>query len=173
MIPAKHVHQRRTLPSAYTLIEVCLAMALVGTFMSAIMMLHTTVLGVLRTAKDNAAASQALQERIEQMRIANWVQITDPTYIATKLMVEGNRSAGTLTLPVETISVLEYPEKLLATPLRVTRQNGVAKLDSSGSNLKDARMVRVDISLTWQGFPHKRQRARATTAIIAKGGISK
>ena len=148
-------------------------MALTGTFMSAVMMLHTTVLGVLRTAKDNAAASQALQERVEQMRIANWVQITDPNHITTKLMAEKNRSADTLALAVETISVAEYPENLLATPLRVSRQNGVTKLESSGSSLKNARMVRVDIAINWQGFPNKRQRARATTAVIAKGGITK
>ena len=160
---------------AFALVEVAVAVAVVGLFLSMLMVISSNLLGLLRTAKDDISASQALQERVEMMRIANWLQITDANYISTKLLASGTSSAQSLADRVETITVTAYrasgTEPTIST--EVIRQNRVNKITKSNIALKDERMVRVDITLTWKGFPKHRQRHRATTSVIAKGGITK
>lgn len=157
----------------FSLLETAIAIGMVSLFVSALMVMSSNVLGLLRTAKDNVSASQALQERIEQMRIANWLEITDASYLAETLLATGTDSSGSLAITVETITVSAYPPKAGFASAQVVRQNNATQIVSSNASLKDERMVRVDLQLSWQGFPRKRQRLRATTALIAKGGIAK
>jgi uncharacterized protein (TIGR02598 family) len=166
---------RATIPRSegFTLIETTLAVTMLALFIAMLMVMNSNVMGLLRNSKDNVAASQALQERIEQMRIANWLQITDADYLATTLLAEQNDSAATLQGAVEKITVTAYPPKTGSAAVKASRSNGTASVGNRNVDLKEERMVRVDLELTWQGFPKNRPRARATTAIIAKGGITK
>jgi hypothetical protein len=173
MIASLPSAKRLTSQSGFSLLESAVATTLAGLFLSMLMVMSSNVLGLLRTSKDNVSASQALQERVEQMRIANWLQITDSDYLADALLAAGSDSAGNLGSPIETVTVSAYPAKAGFTAAQATRQNGTNQVISSNAALKDERMVRVDISLTWKGFPRNRQRVRATTALIAKGGIAK
>jgi len=157
----------------FTLIESVIASAIGLIFMSALMLMSSNVLGLLRTAKDNVSVNQALQERIERMRIANWVQITDASYLASTLLATDTDSTSSLSGVIETLTVSAYPAKSPEVRARVVRQNKVTSIILSDATLKDERMVRVDVELKWQGFPHKRQRIRATSALIAQGGITK
>lgn len=159
----------------YALVEVAVAVAIVGLFLSMLMVISSNLLGLLRTAKDDISASQALQERVEKMRIANWLQITDANYISTILLATGNDSTGSLADPVETITVTAYRASGTDPTIssEVIRQNKVNRVVKSHAALKDERMVRVDVNLTWRGFPGNRKRERAASAVIAKGGITK
>ena len=157
----------------FTLVETTLAIAMLAIFIAMLMVMNSNILGLLRNSKDNVAASQALQERVEQMRIANWLQITDATYLSGTLFSTPSESAGVLPSAVEKITVSAYPPKTGSVAARVVRSNGSAQIITSNDALKEERMVRVDLELTWTGFPKNRPRLRATTAIIAKGGITK
>lgn len=159
--------------SGFALLETIFAMGMIGIFLSGLMVMSSNLLGLLRTAKDNVSATQTLQERVEQMRIANWVQITDASYIATRMLNSPADSTGTLDTTVESITVSAYPPKTGAATAKATRQNNQSQVVSSNAALKNERMVRVDIELGWQGFPKKRVRSRAAAVLIAKGGISK
>lgn len=169
-IPRNNRHQQC---SGFALLETIFAMGMIGVFLSILMVMSSNLLGLLRTAKDNVAATQTLQERVEQMRIANWVQITDANYIATQMMNSAAASTGTLDTTIESVTVSAYPAKTGFATAKVTRQNQQTQVVSSNSALKNERMVRVDIELGWQGFPKKRMRSRAATVLIAKGGITK
>ena len=166
-------NQHAFLPDGFTLVETTLAIAMLAIFIAMLMVMNSNILGLLRNSKDNVAASQALQERVEQMRIANWLQITDATYLSGTLFVAPGDSAGALPSAVEKITVSAYPPKTGSLPVQVVRSNGAAQIIKSNDALKDERMVRVDLELTWTGFPKNRPRVRGTTAIIAKGGITK
>ena len=158
-----------------SLVEVTVAVAMAGLFISALTLMSSNILRLLRTAKDDVSASQALQERVEEMRIANWAQITDANYLANTLLSTASDSTGGLANPVETVTVTAY-RPTGADPTiraRVIRQGNAATIVTSNSNLTNERMVRVDIDLSWKGYPRSRQRQRATTALIAQGGITK
>jgi hypothetical protein len=157
----------------FTLIETTLAITMLGLFISMLLVMNSNILGLLRNSKDNVAASQALQERVEQMRIANWLQITDATYLSGTLFAAPCDSAGTLPGAVEKITVSTYPPKAGSKPTEVLRSSDGAQIIKSNADLKDEHMVRVDLEVTWKGFPRNRSRVRATSAIIAKGGITK
>lgn len=158
--------------AAFTLIETTLAIAILGLFITMLLVMNSNVLGLLRNSKDNVSASQALQERVEQMRIANWVQISDTDYLKDKLLATPTGSASSLPDATETITVSAYPAKT-GSPVRVTRAKNATRVDSLNTTLQAERMVRVDVELTWEGFPQKRRRTRVATVIIAKGGITK
>lgn len=158
-----------------SLIEAAVAVTMAGLFISALLATSSNAFGLLRTAKDNISASQALQERVEKMRIANWLQITDVNYLANTLLASNSESTGGLADPIETITVTAYRAGAADATVRAEaiRQNNAPRIVLANTGLKDERMVRVDVSLTWRGFPRNRQRERATTALIAKGGITK
>ena len=156
-----------------TLVETTIGMGLVGLFLTGLMLARTNMVGLLQRAKENAAASQVLQQRVEESRIANWVQITDAAWLSVNLMAKASESAANLTAPVETVTVASYPAVTGETPAKIVRKDGAATVVSSNTALKDARMVRINVDLTWTGVPGKRARARSTSVIVAKGGISK
>jgi uncharacterized protein (TIGR02598 family) len=166
-------HRHALLAQGFTLLETSVAIGMLGLFIAMLMVMNSNILGLLRNSKDNVAASQALQERVEQMRIANWLQITDATYLSGTLFAAPGESAQALPGIVEKITVSAYPPKTGSLPAQVVRSNNATQIIKSNDLLKDERMVRVDLELTWKGFPRNRSRIRATTAIIAKGGITK
>jgi hypothetical protein len=159
----------------FTLLEASVAVAIVGLFLSTLLAMSSNMLGLLRTAKDNISATQALQERVEKMRIANWLQITDATYLANSLMATASDSTTGLGNPVETVTVTAYRNGIADPTVRAeaVRQSGGTRIIAANAALKNERMVRVDLNLRWEGFPRSRPRERATTTLIAKGGIAK
>jgi uncharacterized protein (TIGR02598 family) len=157
----------------FTLIETTLAVGMLGLFIAMLLVMNSNILGLLRTSKDNVTASQALQERVEQMRIANWAQISSTDYLADTLLATGTGSSSALPDVTETITLRAYPLKAGSLPAQVVRWNNATRIVSTNNALKDERMVQVELEISWQGFPQKRRRLRATTTIIAKGGITK
>lgn len=171
--PASHGLTRQS--AGFTLLEAAVAVAIAGVFLSTLLAMSSNLLGLLRTAKDNISATQAMQERVERLRIANWLQITDASFLANALMATPSESTSGLGNPVETITVTAYRNGVADPTVRavVVRQNGGTRIVALNAALKDERMVRVDLDLRWEGFPRNRARQRATTTLIAKGGIAK
>lgn len=158
--------------AGYTLIESNVATVMVGTFIAGILTMDSNLFGLIKNARESASANQSLQERVEQMRIANWAQITDANYLATKLMNTATSSAVGLSTPVEVLTVTPYPAKSI-TAAQVTRQGSAATINSTDAALLSESMVRVDLTLTWKGNPDQRVRTRSSSVLIAKGGVSK
>jgi hypothetical protein len=172
--PKSHSLLKRLSIAGYTLIEANAATAMVGIFVSGVMVMNSNLLNVLKSSKESAAANQALQERVEQMRIANWVQITDSNYVAQQILNTATSSAVGLPALVETMTVSPYTALTGTTaPVKVSRAGSTASIQCSNPQLQNERMVRVDINLVWESGQDKRQRVRATSVLIAKGGITK
>jgi len=154
-----------------SLLEANVATAMVGSFLSAVMIMNANLLGVIKTAKESTAANQALQERVEQMRIANWVQITDASYISTDVLNTATGSAVGLPGVTETMTVASATNTTV-TPAKITRSGNSVQVNTSNIALQNENLVRVDVKLVWKGLD-KRQHTRSTCALIAKGGIAK
>jgi hypothetical protein len=83
---------------------------------------NANCLGVLRSANESPADSQSLQERVEQMRIANWVQIRDSDYLKTNLVASPTASVRTLGDCTETLTLTAYPPPGgVSTPMQIRR----------------------------------------------------
>lgn len=157
--------------AGYSLIEANIATGMVGIFVATVMTMNANLLGLIKAGKETTSANQALQERVEQMRIANWVQITDAGYISTNLLNTATGSAVGLPGVTETLTVTSATNSSLA-PAKITRSGTSVQVNSANTALQSERMVRVDVKLVWNGRD-KRQHTRATCALIAKGGIAK
>src|SRR4051794_35699525 len=119
--------------SGETLIEAVVAVATLGTFVAALMVMGSSILALLRSANESATVNQAIQERVEQIGMAGWVQSTDPPYLKGVLAASSD-SAAALPSPTETITVSAYPPNG-STPLQVVRSNGTTQTVSTNANL--------------------------------------
>ena len=155
--------------NGFTLLETTAAVGFIGAFIAMLIVGGSSVLNLLRTSKDNVSANQAIQQRSEQFRLANWPQVTDAQWLKTNVFATDCMSTSGLSDAIETIVVSPYPAKNGYTPAKIVRQNGVATVVSANATLFQEPMVRVDYSVTWKGFPKLRARARVGSILIASG----
>jgi hypothetical protein len=161
---------RRSRKTGFTLLETAATIGFVGIFIAVLITLSSNVLNLLRTAKDNISASQNLQQRVEQLRIASWGKIWNGTLMASGILSAPTPSSAGLAEPVETVVVSPYPTVNGFTPTQVVRKNGVPTVISQNDALKYERMVRVDVTLSWKGFPRQRNRVRTASILMANKG---
>src|SRR5687768_18616972 len=69
----------------FSLVEVNLAVALTLIGLAGCFAANANLLGMLKAANQGASASQSIQERVEQLRLANWLQIAGSEYLRTNL----------------------------------------------------------------------------------------
>ena len=163
--------------------EAAIAGAIVAVLMSGLFALQSNMMRMLSASTQTTNASAHLQTRVEQVRLANWPQLTDPNWVQTNLL---NRPADAdVNLPglSETYTVTPYqspcsgaPAASPPPPFTVTRQaDGTISVSpvgySDSSLLSNQEMLQVDLSVTWPSFGRNRTRAQST--LISPWGISK
>src|SRR5258708_5138598 len=94
--------------AAFSLVENLLACSIVALGLAGTFTVNGQTMPVFRMAKDEACASQVLQQRVENLRIANWQRISDPTWIRDHLLNVSADGSGTLNGLTETITVSPY-----------------------------------------------------------------
>ena len=168
----------RSRNAGFTLAETMVGAAVAVVGMAAVAVLNQAHLRYVQSARQSNAATLALQERVEQMRLADWRKITDPTYLKDTLYATATKSSGPLSRFTEEVQVEAYepvidaahpaPQKLVVQ----RRVNGSRVTMMSGSNLATQRLAKVDLKINWIGSDG-RSRVRATTTLISNGGISR
>lgn len=166
----------------FTVVEAAVAGAIIILFLSSLFALNSTVMRLLGAARDTASASQDLQQRVEQVRLANWTQITDPTWVQANLL--GTPTDASTNLPglQETLTVTPYVSpssaapKTVPPPFIITRTPaGTVTVSppgyASSAAMANQEMVQIDLTITWPGW--SRQRNRALTTLVSRWGISK
>src|SRR4051795_13398022 len=91
-----------------TLIEVVIATGLVAVFLGSLFTMNTASMDTIQMAKQSAAASQVLQQRVESLRIANWHQVTDPDWLKTNLLNTSAQGTTGLANLTETLTLQPY-----------------------------------------------------------------
>ena len=167
----------------FTVVEAAVAGAIIILFLTSLFALNSTVMRLLGAAAETASASQDLQQRVEQVRLANWSQITDPAWVQANLL--GTPTDASVNLPglQETMTVTPYISPSSTAPatappaaFTVTRSSvGTVTVTPAGyasaAAMANQEMVRIDLTITWPGW--NRQRYRALTTLVSRWGISK
>ena len=175
--------RRRRSQAGFTVLEAGVAGAIVTLFLASLFALNSDMMHLLRSAAEAANASQDLQQRIEAVRLANWTQITNPTWVQGNLL--NLKTDASINLPglTETLTVTPYtsPSSAPATtspppPFTVTRNSdGTVTVSpvpySATAALAQQEMVQVDLSVTWPSL--YRTRTRTLTTLVSQWGISK
>lgn len=159
--------------SAFTLVEVLVAAGVAAVGFMAVLFLNMSNLRTVKSARQSNAATLCLQERAEQLRLADWRKITNPVYLRDTLLANSTRSAAPLSEISEKITVTAFPDEAAAQQLVVVRNtNGNRVVLVSGDGLATQRLAKVDLQVNWKGSDG-RSRTRATTTLMANGGISR
>ena len=163
------------LTGGFSILEANVAVALTLVSLAGCFAANANFMALLKSAEQAAAASQSIQERVEQMRIANWVQITDANYLKSNLVSSATASERALPACAETLTVSPYPPPVsgATASIKITRTDGNVVVQSTDDTLKDTAMVRVDWLVTWKPRSDQTARSRSGTVLVAKGGIVK
>ena len=138
----------RRLSAGFSIVEVCVGMAVVGTSAAALFSGFTSGFFTMQLARENLRATQILQEKTETLRLYSWDQINTSGFIPTTFTApyDPNSTNGGITYH-GTLSLGSWP------------------LATSYSN--DMRQVTVTVN--WQ--TGSLQRSRSFTTYVARNGL--
>jgi type II secretory pathway pseudopilin PulG len=164
--------QQRLSPGGSTLIEVVMATGLIAVFLGSLFTMNSSSMGTIKMARQSAAASQVLQQRIESMRIANWHQITDADWIKTNLLNTAASGIEGLKNLSETLTLIPYGSSSVGNT-QLTRSGSSVNIVSRNNALLTENAIKIVWTINYIGAPNDRSMSRQTVAILAKGGVAK
>jgi Tfp pilus assembly protein PilV len=170
--------------AGFTIVETAVAAIVIALFLGSMFALNSACLSLVRNSKDSAAAMLSNQERVEQLRSCNWSEVTDnaywvdslnASYYLTNIMNLATQTGAALSNATEIVRITEngFLQGASAAYFEVTRTpSGVTiTAQNNPQTLVSARMLKIDITLNWSALGG-RQRTRASTAIVARGGLT-
>ena len=176
--------QRRT-RRGFTILEAAVAAAIVTVVLSGLFILQSNMMRMLNASTETANASTHLQTRVEQVRLANWPQLTDPNWVQTNLLKSPTDADVNLPGLTETYTVTPYQSPgsgaptASATPpppFTVTRNaKGAVTVQPANYNysalLAAQEMLQIDLAITFPSLG--RTRTRAQSMLVSPWGVSK
>ena len=173
---------KRMTQGGFTILEAAIAGTIATLFLTSLFALNSNMMHLLRSAAEAANASQDLQQRVEQVRLANWSNITDPVWIQKNLLDLQTDASVNLPGLTETLTITPYtspsstPAANPPSPCTVTRNSaGTVTVTPPGyadsAAMAQQEMVEVDLTVTWPSL--YRTRTRSLTTLVSKWGISK
>ena len=156
----------------FALIESAIATSISALFLGSLFLLNTSAMDTITMAREAACASQVLQQRIESMRIANWHQVTDATWLRTNLLNSDAPGANQLKGTSETVTLVPYGSSTVGNT-QLTRTNGTASIVTNNTTLLSESALKIIWTVNYTGAPNDRSMSRQTVAIVAKGGVAK
>ncbi len=127
---------------------------------------------LVKSVRQSNAASHSLEERIEQLRLVNWRQMTDAQHLISYYFPKRPASGSALPRLTERVSVTAYPDSSVCSPLIVeTNEAGTPTVINPGSGFDTQRLARVNVQVKWSGSDGK-IRVRELASIISNAGIN-
>lgn len=170
------VRQKSLAQSAFTLIEVMVAMAIVAVFLSGMFALNTQTFQLLRSTQGVIAAEECTRDRLDKMRNAAFNSMVDPTYISGTVLATAGNTFPLLDGLQITLQVTSFPPP--ATPATdvktviVTRNSSgtVAVTKAGDGTLQNQPTVMVMATTTWTA--RGQTRTHEAYILATAGGIS-
>ena len=162
----------RSATRGFTLIETTIATALAALFLSSLFTMNVASMDTIRCAKESVSASQALQQRVESMRIANWQEITDADWISANLLNANAPGSDQLKNLSETLTLVPYGSSTVGNT-QLVRTGNATTIVSRNAALLTENAIKVIWTVNYTGAPNNRATSRLIVAILAKGGVAK
>jgi hypothetical protein len=156
----------------FTLAEAVIAAAIATIGLAGAMLLNAQQLKLVRSAIQSNAATIALQDRLEQIRLAGWVNLTDTTRLEQTVFNRTPDSANLLPEYTERITLSPWPESTVKKLEVLSKGGGGLQVISDGSELAGESQGRVDVVVTWRGADN-RVRERSSATIVSDGGFTR
>lgn len=159
---------------AFSLIETVVAVSVV---VVGFLGLFATVLQAGRmvsAAEEDALVLTGLEQRIDQLRLLEWPELTDGTGITAKVWTARPEAMAGITVAQETFTL--SPCDVAGTRTLNGTWNGTSSPTISftgGTALSGASTVKAVATLTWTGRRSQRAQTRSLVTVISRGGLSK
>lgn len=149
-----------------------ISVVLIVSFFSAIFEVNATCLRYINATKENVAAIQGVQDRLESLRAMAFTDLTTQAPMVTLITAPSNGSDFANTKVTEVVTVANYPS---GTPtVTYTRTPGASVAPTvawtGGSSFPaTTTMVKANVRYTWTMTLGQRDRSEETETIISTG----
>ena len=158
---------RESAKAGFTLPEVLIAATLVAVFFISIFEVNGGCLRFISASKENVGATEAVHDRLEQLRNADFSTLTTVSSMKSFLTQAANSSA-LAKKAIETVTVSNYPSgSPTITYTRAT--NGTVSSAPATADFSGVTLVRVDVANQWPATFGNRTGAAQTSTVIAQG----
>jgi hypothetical protein len=158
--------------AAFSFLEIMAAAGIVAIFLVGAFTANSRGLYMIRCAKETAGAGKILQQRMEQLRAADWPEVTDAATVQSYYATAPDAIANCNQL-TETVTLVPWPVVAGAIAMKITRSaTGTVTLVSDNTALVDGAGVLVTTRVSWTGAGN-RTRVRETCTVIANGGLGR
>ena len=162
----------RAQQAGFALVECTIATAISALFLGSLFLMNSSAMDTIQMARESACASQVLQQRVEAMRIANWHQVTDASWLTANLLNNDAPGASQLKNVSETLTLVPYGSSTVGNT-QLTRTGGAVTTLSNNTALLGESAVKVIWTVSYTAAPNDRAISRQIVAILAKGGVAK
>jgi hypothetical protein len=157
----------------FSIPEAVLALGIGTMSLGSALLLNAHELRLVKATRESGAATGTMEERVEQLRIANWRQMTSSAYFTGTIFATQSKSVAPLDNVRENITVSAWPDPTVCQPLEVLKaKNSAPQVISAGAGLTDQKLAKVDVTITWR-TRDGRDRVRELSTVISNGGISR
>jgi Tfp pilus assembly protein PilV len=156
--------------TAFTLVEVLVAVTLLVGFFVTIFELNARCLRFIDASKDAVGALQGVQDRIEQLRNLSFADLTNATTLSTLMTTPSNASASAQNV-TEAITLSAYPTPN-ASNTKITRGPGASvtpTVNSTDTNLGNSGLVKLKVIYTWSRTMGGQAESEQAETIISAG----
>ncbi len=158
----------------FTLVEVIAAVAVVAIGFLGLFAIVLQAGKLVSAAEEEALVASGLDQRVDQLRLLEWPELTDGAGIIAKVWTARPEALAGVTVSQETLTLSPCDTPDIQTLQAVW--NGTSSPTttfSGGTPLSGASAVKVVASLTWTGRRSMRPQSRNLITVISRGGISK
>jgi prepilin-type N-terminal cleavage/methylation domain-containing protein len=153
--------------AGFTLPEIVIAATLVAVFFVSIFEVNGLCLRFISASKENVGATEAVHDRLEQLRNADFSTLTTVSSMKSLLVQPANPSP-LAKKAIETVTVSDYPSG--SPTITYTRAiNGSVSSVPGTANFSTSILVRVDVTNQWPATFGNRTGAAQTSTVIAQG----
>jgi len=153
-----------------TLVETMMAVTLVAVFFVSIFEVNGLCLHYIKSSKNNVAALQGVQDRLEQLRNLSFANLTSASYLQSLMATPANGSEFLARSPTEIVTLSAYPAPNASnTQITLSAGGSSATINSTDSNLVNAKLMRVNVTYTWTEVFGGRSRSEQSETIISAG----
>ena len=157
-------------PAGTTLVETLVAVALVAGLFVSIFEINGVCLRYIKSSKNNVAALQAVQDRLEQLRNLKFSSLTSASSVQSLMATPANGSEFLARNPTEVVTLSAYPTPDgTNTTITLSAGGSSATINSTDSKLSNATLVKVNVTYTWTEALGGRSRSEQSETIVSAG----
>ena len=153
--------------AGFTLPEIVVATALVAIFFSSIFEINAICLRYISASKDNVGAIEAVNDRLERLRNADFTTLTSVSAMKSLLATAAN-SSPLAQRAVETVTVSDYPSGVPTITYTRSASGTVTSVPST-ADFSNATLVQVDVTNQSPATFANRTTTAQTSTVISAG----